>query len=334
MSVGTSRLLRYILPILLLLIAAASGCGRSPFSDYPDPPKDWLKPSVAVMKFENRAPLVGLGWDLGDGMRDVLVDRLVATRRFHVIERPEIEEVLKELRIQNSGLTRRQRRAQPGRLKNVQFLVKGTITDFGHTGSSEGAVATEHWKLFGKADEALISMTLYVVDVESGEIVCSESLERTVSAGSGGSVRTKYKDINFGGSRFYRTPLGRATAEVINDAVARVTDSIPSRRWQPRVAMVRDAGVVILNGGTNRGLKVGTVYEVCRQGEPIVDPETGDTIGRQPGRCVGRITIHDVRDKYSMAGITLGQPEQFAKGQYCRPPTTPLAHEPETTVTR
>ncbi len=64
------------------------------------------------MEFENRANFP-LGWNISDGMRDVLVDRLVATGRFSVIERPEINAVMAELRLQNSGATRKQRRARP-----------------------------------------------------------------------------------------------------------------------------------------------------------------------------------------------------------------------------
>jgi len=40
----------------------------------------YIKPGVAVMKFENRAQF-DMHWDLGGGMRDILVDRLVEVRQ-------------------------------------------------------------------------------------------------------------------------------------------------------------------------------------------------------------------------------------------------------------
>ena len=151
----------------LVLCAGCDGAGRWGRAD----PK-LLKPTVAVMKFENRAPFP-LGWDLGDGMKDVLVDRLMATGRFTVVERPELSSVMSELRLQHSGVTRTQRRAALGRLKNVQYLIKGTITDFGHVSTNRGMFRGFGWDLFGGGTRAIMGMTMYVVDVESGEIICS-----------------------------------------------------------------------------------------------------------------------------------------------------------------
>ncbi len=306
---------RLSLFVLLLVAGGMLGCNGNGYGLFGDN-KPFVKPTIAVMKFQNRAPFP-LNWNLSGGMRDILVDRLVATDRYQVIERPEIDSVLRELNFQHSGATRKYNRAEPGRLKNVQYLIKGTVTDFGHVQSQSGFFNLLHWDIFGGGNRAVMGLTMYVVDVESGEIICSESIEQSVRADDL-SVKTAYKDVAFGGSVFYRTPLGRATSKVIDKAVKEITSTIAARPWTPKIAMVQDKHTVIINGGTNRDVEAGDKYEVYELGEPIIDPDTGDVIGRQPGSTVARITVIRVCSRYSIADVDSGKTNNLRTGQRCR----------------
>ncbi len=304
-----------LLGFAALALAALPGCGDGTGLG---PSRDYVKPSIAVMKFDSRAAFP-MDWDLGGGMRDVLVDRLLATGRFHVIERPELDFVLGELQLQNSGVTREQDRARIGRLKNVQYLIKGTITDFGHVSTSEGFLGIGGTLgLSGGGNCAVMSMTLYVVDVESGEIAASESLQKSVRAGDV-ALKAQYRDVTFGGSTFYRTPLGKATAEVIDDAVRKISRELASRPWTPKIAKIHTDGRIILNGGTERLMSAGTEYAVYGAPTPITDPDTGDIIGHLPGEALGRVRVCEVHGGYSVADVLAGDVRDFAVGQLCRP---------------
>ena len=296
--------------ILLGVLVACAGC-TGPY----DPAANCVRPTVAVMKFENRSGFP-MQWDLGGGMKDVLVDRLMRSGRYRVIERPEIDSVVRELRFQHSGATRSQQRAALGRLKNVKYLIKGTITDFGHVANTTGFLNLDRLGLFHAGNLAVMGMTMYVVDVESGEVICSESLTESVRA-SNTKVQAAYQGIAFGGSLFYRTPLGKATGRVIDRAVRRVSQSIASRPWEPKIALVR-ADSVVINGGRDRRVRENLRYEVLERGEAITDPDTGDVLGYQAGRVVGTVAVEDVQPLYSVARITQGQSSQFRVGQHCR----------------
>ena len=299
------------LALSLAALAAAAGCDGSLLGRG----QNLVRPTVAVLKFENRAGN-GLGWNLSDGMKDILVDRLMATKRFHVIERPELNAILGEVRLQNSGVTREQDRAALGRIKNVQYLIKGTITDFGHSSTGTGFLSSPDIRLWGASARAVMSMALYVIEVESGEIVCSASLSESVRANDA-NVKVTYQNVGFGGSGFYTTPLGRATAQVIDKAVQRVSQTIASRRWQPRVASVQPDGMVVLNGGRDRGLKQGADLFVIAEGQPIIDPDTGDTLGRHPGKRVAKIRIYQVAERHSLATIIFGNASDVQVGMHC-----------------
>ena len=300
-----------VLPLLVLHLLAA-GCANTGSSG---DPSDFVKPSIAVMKFENRAAFA-MQWDLGSGTRDVLVDRLMKTGRYHVIERPEINEIVKELKFQHAGLTRPEDKAALGKIKNVQYLIKGTITDFAQVSAVAGGARKGMFDIFGSDNRAIVSIILYVADVESGEIVSCESIEESVHA-SNVSVNAMYKDVSFGGSSFYKTPLGQATAKVIDRAVAKITDTVAAKRWSPKIAAVQPDGTVLLNGGQDRGFSRGDKFTVLDEGIAVVDPETGDKLGQQPAQPIATIRITAVHDRYAEA-VPVAPTDKIKVGQPCR----------------
>ncbi|MFP4053321.1 MAG: CsgG/HfaB family protein [Phycisphaerae bacterium] len=293
--------------------AMVAGCARRQAIEVPE---GYVKPTIAVMKFENLAPFP-LRWNLGDGMRDILVDRLVDTDCYQVLERAEMDSLLAEMRLQNSGATRKQGRAKVGRWKNVQYLIKGTVTDFGHVSSHDGGLGLgSNFGLFGNGSCAVMGVTLYVVDVETGQIICSERIEETVAA-KDVSVKAAYKDVALGGNMFYRTPLGRATERVIDKAVRKVTNVVVAQPWRPQVAMIDEDGTVLINGGQDRKVSVGDEFVVKASGDAVIDPSTGDILGYHDGSPVGRIRIVEVQGRYSRAQVVEGERERMSIGQNC-----------------
>ena len=302
-------------PIAAALMAlwVCAGCGGGLGGRNPE---DYVKPTIAVMKFENRAGFA-LNWSLGDGMQEILVDRLLATGRFHVVERQDLGAVLQELQFQQNGVTRPQGKVATGRIRNCQYLIKGAVTDFGHISTNTGGVSGLSWDIFGGSNRAVMGIVLYVIDVESGEIIASENIEESVSA-KDLSVKAAYTGLSFGGSAFYQTPLGRATRRVVERAVKRITAAIAAQPWQPQIALVQEDGSVVINGGRDRGVRSGAEFEVVDAGRPILDPATGDAIGQSAGRSIGRVIVHEVRERYSTATVVIGRAADFRPGQPCR----------------
>ncbi|RPI61284.1 MAG: hypothetical protein EHM48_05940, partial [Planctomycetaceae bacterium] len=186
------------------------------------------------------------------------------------------------------------------------------VTDFGHVANTGGFLGLGKSDIFGNTNKAVMGMTLYVVDVESGEIICSESIQESVSAKEL-NVRAAYKDVTFGGTVFYQTPLGQATARVMDRAIRRITAVIASRPWEPKIAAV-EAGQIIVAGGADHAMKVGSQYDVVDAGSAIFDPDSGDVLGRRPGKTLGTIIITEVHDRFSVAQTTAGKAEDFQTG--------------------
>jgi curli biogenesis system outer membrane secretion channel CsgG len=268
--------------------------------------KEFVKPSIAVHSFTNRATPPAQ-WSLGDGMQELLINALLKTERFHVAERESLGDIVSEIRVEQSPGFRPEGRAPVGRLMNVQYLVKGTIIDFDQISAARfGAGQAEIGRAFlGYKDEkAVITINLYVIEVASGRVVASEVISEQVDARQV-AAEIGYKSIGFGGSVFWKTPLGEACSRVIQRAVVRITDAVAAQRWEPKIAKVLD-GVLVLNGGADRDLRVGTTYLVLGAPERILDPDNGEVIGYLPGAPVGRAVITQVQPACSIARIVEG----------------------------
>ena len=130
--------------------------------------------------------------------------------------------------------------------------------------------------------------------------------------------QASYRGVGFGGSQFHQTPLGRATASVIDKAVRKITHTIAAQPWEPKLAMIGQDRTVVINGGQDRRVQAGEYYDVLQTGEAILDPNTGDMIGRRGGSVVGRVQISSVEPLCSQAAIITGQSDKFQVGQRCR----------------
>jgi len=303
------------------LFLTAGGC-RTLFCAYPRPAPDAIVPVIAVSSFENRSGFPG-EWQLGSGMADLLVNELITSKNFTVVERREFDHVMKELGMQQSPQFRAEGRMNRGRLINVHYLIRGTITDFSQTGGGAFQVIFRKLYTLGFGGySARVALTLTLVDVESGQIVDSVFCEASAGAGHAYS-QTAYRDIAFGGSAFFKTPLGQATRDAIQQGVIRLIHRMPSQMWELRVAEAQDR-TLILNGGASHGLRAGTLFEVRNEGQPITDPVTGDTLAVPPGPAVGRVRIRQVGEHIAYAEIVSGS--GFRRGQRLTPapmPATP-----------
>ena len=250
----------------LAALALLAGCDMMTSAKVRYDARYYVKPTVAVSNFQaSAAPQGTRGWNVGSGLADALTDELVKTGRFHVVDRANIDQVLSELKMQQSSLTREEGRSKLGMLKNVEYFVEGRVTDFGHVSSNDGWARMDMMNAFGQALQGGAAN-----DVSSGR-----SPERADRADQDGwkarCGRTRcpadatYKNVGFGGSAFYRTPLGKVTADATRKVVLEMVSSIASQPWTPRISLVADERIII-NGGKDRGIAKGDLYQVVEHG--------------------------------------------------------------------
>ncbi len=176
---------RHVISVLLagLLVATASA---------------QQKKRVAVINFEyagvqsQTAAIFGTNVDVGKGVADLLVEKLVKGGAFSVIERKAIDKIISEQNFSNSDRADPSSAAKIGRLLGVDAIIIGSITQFGRDdksvklgGGAFGGVAGRYGLGgVGKKDsKAVVNLTARMVNTDTGEILA-------VAGGKGESSRS------------------------------------------------------------------------------------------------------------------------------------------------
>jgi curli biogenesis system outer membrane secretion channel CsgG len=288
------------------------------------------KPRVAVLDFDYATvrdvsqAIFGTDVDVGKGITDMLVEKLVNGGVYSVIERKALDTIIAEQNLSNSDRFDSSSAAKIGRILGVDAIITGSITQFGRDDKSTniggGAVGgiTRRFGLGGvgrKEAKAVVGITARIVNTDTAEIL-------SVATGTGESKRSGTTLLGAGGSsgaaaggmidmkssNFGSTILGEAVGQAVGSVASQLQEN--SGRISARVikidGLVADAagGELILNIGSKAGIKVGDRLRVSRTGREIRDPASGKVI-RRVEESLGEVVITEV-DELSAVGKYTG----------------------------
>lgn len=262
------------------------------------------KKRVAVLDFEVKAP--GAEGKIGSGMAEMLTTALHNTGKYIVLERKSLPDMLKEQDLGKEGRIKSETKALIGEILGAQILIKGVVTEFYQYESIKGVGVFVKGITLGGGGimTGQVAVDIRMFDASTGEIIESHRTEQkanTVIIAGG----VKVGEVTIGGLNFHKTPLGKATRLAIEDMVDFIVGELKAKPWAGRIVTVKDEGVII-NGGTDVGIKLGDKMEVWTTGEELTDPATGLSLGVEQGQKVGAIEVTEIKEKYSVAIITIG----------------------------
>lgn len=257
------------------------------------------KPRIAIADFANKS---GASARVGEGVADMLATSLVKIGKYDVFERQQMSAMLEEQKLGMSGLVTPESAAKIGKLLGVQYVIIGSINQFGQ---KEGGGAA-----FGiglKTQTARVAADIRIVSVESGKITAAGSGqgEETAAGVSIQNADLLPTDVKFGSRGFDETIIGKATRKCVDKLVDEIGKVFGSLGAEGKIVRVQD-GKVYINLGKDSGIAVGQVFEVMRKGEEMVDPDTGESLGSEDTR-VGMVRVTEIREKFCIAEITDGR---------------------------
>lgn len=241
-----------------------------------------LKKRIAIINFEDRS---GYGHNIGRGVADMLVTSMVESDKFIVIERAELDEILKEQGLGQTGLVTPQSAAKVGQLLGLQRIITGSITEFGSKKSKVGG-GIGGFNLGVSTTTARVVVDLRIINVNTGEIVMAKSAEGEDS--STGLDNVGMDDIDFHNSSTWdNTQLGIASREAINECVEFISESMSGLPWEGKI--IKASGTTIyMKPGSKGGVQPGMVFSIYRAGEELIDPDTGLSLGSEESK-IGEI---------------------------------------------
>ena len=168
------------------------------------------KPRIGVLRFTNHTGASWWGYTSGTELQDMLISELASTEAFRVLERQELEKVLSEQKLSESGLVDESTRLRPGKIKVAQYLIAATVSAFQEdTSGSDAGISVYGFHVGGAKKTAYMAVDLKVIDTETGEIVKTRTVEAT---SEGGGLRFSGSFGILGGSlgKQEKTPVGKA----------------------------------------------------------------------------------------------------------------------------
>ena len=320
------RKIRKMVSVGLLLLLAGALLPLAAQTQNPAPPR---KKRVAVIDFEYGtvrtavAGLFGTDIDVGRGICDLLVKRLVQDGSYTVVERRMIDKILAEQNFSTSDRANPATAAQIGKILGLDAIIVGSITQFGaETKETKIGGAGGGWTGYGiggfgkKKTKAIVTLDARLIDVDTAEILAvadgkgESKRESTSLLGGGGSWRGwGAGGVDFSSSDFEETILGEAIKGAVDQMSAGVIAS--KDKLQARVVMVEgliaavELDVVVLNVGAKSGLKAGDQLSVERVTREIKDPATGKVIRRLSSK-IGVIEVTEVDAVSAVAKIVVG----------------------------
>jgi curli biogenesis system outer membrane secretion channel CsgG len=235
-----------------------------------------------------------------------LVDRVNATRKFDVVGRSDLSDVLKEQELGASGNVDAKTAAKVGKLAGAKYLLVATVDDFQdyvETATFEGTGRSASKRIFR------MSIVGKVYDSTTGKLLESVNLQTGNDA---------FKAISSGANNSYAD--GNLTDEMMVALARGMAERIANRLVDvifPAKIIARRDNVVTFNRGEGTGLAVGDLFNVYAVGEEMIDPDTKESLGREEVK-VGQVKVSEVNPKFSKAEILADPQSSIATGAVLR----------------
>jgi len=289
------------------------------------------KHRVAVMNFDygtvrtTVAQIFGSDQDVGKGISDLLVQKLVQDGKYSVIERNALDKILSEQNFSNSDRADSTTAAKIGKILGVDAIIIGSITQFGrddkHTKVGGGGYGLGKFGLggVGKSEaKAVVAVSARMVNTTTGEILAAvtgmgestRSSTSLVGAGGGWSGGGG-GGLDMGSSNFANTILGEAVRKAVDDTGAQLdsaVDKVPTIKLEVNGVVADVSGnTLIINVGKKAGVKVGDKLSISRQVRVVKDPTTGKVIKAITDN-IGEATVTEVDDDSATITLSGGGP--------------------------
>ncbi|HOW51589.1 MAG TPA: CsgG/HfaB family protein [bacterium] len=252
------------------------------------------KKRIAIAEFINKTQYAK--GRIGTQASDQLATHLVKSNAFIVIEREQLAKVMGEQALGQTGAVKGETAAKVGELLGAQSLITGSITEFGFTqGTTDGGLFKK------KVQKVRAVVNIRAIDTSTGAILFAEN-------GEGVAETEDTQVFGFGSKSGYDETLNdKALNQAIVKLVSNIVKNLDKVQWSGRVVKVTDSGKLIINAGQETGLQMGDTFTVSKLGEMLTDPETGMSLGREPGETRGKVKITSLEEKMSICDVVEGQ---------------------------
>jgi len=259
---------------------------------------------VGILAFENKTPSKVLGID--EAATTILRTQLKAAGLNGILlDDTELAHQATLTELQRSGTVKTGRKRADEGFDAIDYRLSGAITAYSEVEEGVDAVLYQ-----SKSRIARVTVDYALVDVATGKALVAES--------GAGEYRKKTTGALGLGAKSSFDPNLRdgALRDALAKAMTKIVAKLSREPFRGKVLLV-DAGSVVIRAGTRSHLSEGMPLAVYRPGQELVDPDSGEVLGRRESKIgVIRVTSHQ-NERLSEAAIVSGQ--GFQSGDVVRP---------------
>ncbi|MFN7914805.1 MAG: CsgG/HfaB family protein [Vicinamibacterales bacterium] len=264
---------------------------------------------IAIWEVENHAET---SWwfhgQMGGAVRNTLdtefSENKALSEKFSIIERSQLNLILKEQGLGAAGALDPQTAAKVGKVLGVKYIIVGGIDKFS-INNTRGGIAK-----FGGVGGNMVSanalINIRMVDTTTAERIVSLSGEGDIKKGGGFFKGTSLsRDAEWGIASEAIEKATKATIEklVSGDYLARIgSAATPVGGLEGKVVKV-EGGKAWINLGANSGIKVGDKLTFFNIGEALIDPDTGVKLGADETKT-GTGSVVEVQAQFAIVSLT------------------------------
>lgn len=233
-------------------------------------------------------------------LKDQVITALNQTRKFEIVARTDLDSVMKEADLQQSGLV-----SQPvaGDIAAAQYLLDIDIDSF--QDYREEAQFSNIGKS-AKMRNIRFSIIGKIYDLtQGGKLIESVSVQRTEKK------IEKVSSFVQGDGELSDVLMRDISASIAEELSNKVADRI----FPPRVIAISGDQATI-NRGEGTSISAGQIWKVYALGEEMIDFDTGEVLGREETE-IGTIEIKQILPKFSKG--TVLEDLGIERGQVARP---------------
>lgn len=264
---------------------------------------------VAVIPFDS--PQEYAGTPLSRGLTAMITSALVKAGGVEVIERAQLDSLLKEHNLSAQGILDPATAQQVGKVLGVDYIIGGKISEFG---------VKEHRSLLGAVSQALggaqvtnstarVVLDLRMIDARTAKVLLTETAtgedKSSGVAFAAGDLRNLVLIGRFDTQEWSESRIGKATRKAVQTAVTGLLKFFPPVGQVLSVFQDGQHRYAILDRGAFSGVKKGQEFSVYRE-RPVKDAK-GKNVWEEK-QDVGRVRVEEIENERCKAVIIEEQP--------------------------
>ena len=242
------RKISMVMSVIMLVLGCASCASLQPTATVDNtagtaapPPYSGPKARIAVADFEVKAAKAT--FEIGSGLREMLITALINSNRFSVVERQVLNAVMQEQELAASGAAQTGSGAQRGKIKTADLVVTAAVTEFepqasggaAGIGGGGGVGSGILGGILGASlNKAHMALDIRIVDTSTSEVLAATRVQGTASDIAGGFMAGFFGGFGLGGglSAYANTPMEKAIRICIIEAVKYISQAISTEYYK------------------------------------------------------------------------------------------------------